>query len=175
MTPEKIYSRSFKASRAFFRITASPKGLYALDFGSRSRGFQENNLTPSKIHRILLKAELLLKKYLAGQKAHFGNLPVDWSGYKPFERCVLRYLRKIPHGRTESYQVLALRSGRPRAARYVGKVLGLNRLPIILPCHRVVRKDGALGGFSRGIRWKKELLKLEGAWDDKKSQHEPTL
>ena len=68
---------------------------------------------------------------------------------------------RIPYGQLRSYGWIANEIGRPRAARAVGNALGSNRLPIIIPCHRVVSYDGSLGGFSGGLHWKEELLELE--------------
>lgn len=117
---------------------------------------------------------LLLKKsiraiclYLSGRRSSFEHLPIDWRGYSPFERKVLQRLREIPQGKLVSYQSLARLAGKPKAQRLVGRILHQNRLPFIIPCHRVVRKDGSLGGFSYGLRWKKRLLKLERASVDK--------
>jgi len=70
---------------------------------------------------------------------------------------------KIPYGETLSYREVALRAGFPRAFRAAGGALGRNPLPIIVPCHRVIRSDGGLGGFGGGIEIKKFLLELEGA------------
>ena len=117
----------------------------------------------------------LLKAYLEAKSVSFEGLPVDWSGYKDSQRKVLEELRKIPRGRTKSYQFLAERTGRPQAARYIGNVLGSNRLPIILPCHRIIRKGGGMGGFSKGVRWKKWLLKLEGAGVDTQGRRRPVV
>ena len=75
---------------------------------------------------------------------------------------MLKTLMKVPQHRTViSYSELARRSGAPRAARAVGSALNRNPIPILIPCHRVVRKDRVLGGYGAGIRWKKMLLNLD--------------
>lgn len=91
------------------------------------------------------------------------------KGYKllldhatPFTRRVWAAMRKIPAGKTMSYSDLAAAIERPRAMRAVGSAVGRNALLILLPCHRVVGKNG-LGGFGAGLAWKRKLLELEGA------------
>ena len=81
----------------------------------------------------------------------------------PFEIRVYRQVRTIPWGETRSYKWVARRLGSPNSARAVGQALRRNPFPLIVPCHRVVRKDGAIGGFSGGKRLKKRLLELEKA------------
>jgi len=80
----------------------------------------------------------------------------------PFERDVWRALQTIPYGQCVSYQWVAIQIGRPMATRAVGNAVGNNPIPIIIPCHRVIRKDGSLGGFSSGLSIKRALLKIEG-------------
>ena len=109
-----------------------------------------------------------IHKYFSRRLNDFKKLPVDWSGVPPFERKVLQILRKLPRGRTATYQSLAAKAGRPKAARYIGRIMNRNRLPLVIPCHRIVPKAGGLGGFSGGVRLKRRLLKLERAAVDKK-------
>ena len=77
--------------------------------------------------------------------------------------AVLRELARVPYGSTATYGELAARMGRPRAARAVGTVLNRNRIPIVLPCHRVVGASGSLVGYAGGLERKVALLELEGA------------
>jgi len=83
------------------------------------------------------------------------------SGYSSFERRVWKVTSTIPIGQTRTYQWVARRSGNPRAVRAVGRALSKNPLPVIIPCHRVIRKDGTLGGYSLGKRKKEVLLNKE--------------
>jgi methylated-DNA-[protein]-cysteine S-methyltransferase len=80
---------------------------------------------------------------------------------KPFEKKVLRKLLKTEYGTRFSYGELARQVKKPKAARAVGSVLRKNRLPVIIPCHRVLASGGGLGGFSAGLVWKQRLLALE--------------
>lgn len=103
--------------------------------------------------------------YASGSPEDFRDIPIDLSACTPFQRSVLKACRKIPYGETATYGQLAHRSGSPRAARAVGSVMAGNRVPLIVPCHRVVPTSGALGGFSApgGIGTKQRLLDLERA------------
>jgi len=80
-----------------------------------------------------------------------------------FQRSVLEETEAIPYGQTESYTGIAAAAGSPRGSRAAGNALGANPLPIVIPCHRVVRSCGALGGYGGGLEIKRELLALEGA------------
>jgi methylated-DNA-[protein]-cysteine S-methyltransferase len=76
---------------------------------------------------------------------------------------VLRQTARIPYGKTRSYKEMAERAGSPRAVRAAGSALGSNPIPIVVPCHRVLRTGGALGGYGGGLELKQALLELEGA------------
>jgi len=104
--------------------------------------------------------EAQLKRYFSGQRVRF-RVPLDWSGATAFQRKVWRVLRRIPYGETRSYAWVAQQIGCPRAARAVGAACKANPIPILVPCHRVVRSDGGLGGFSGGLARKRALLRLE--------------
>ncbi|MBI4898420.1 MAG: MGMT family protein [Actinobacteria bacterium] len=91
------------------------------------------------------------------------TLACDLDGVSPFTRRVLDAATQIERGQTRSYQWLARRIGMPRAARAVGNALGANPVPLVIPCHRVVRGDGSLGGYALGARTKRLLLEAEGA------------
>jgi methylated-DNA-[protein]-cysteine S-methyltransferase len=103
----------------------------------------------------------LLKRYVRGEEVEF-TLPVDLSALKPFTARVLTEIRRIPYGRTASYGAVARDLGYAGAARAVGQALKRNPIPLVIPCHRVIREDGSLGGFSMGLDMKIRLLLLEG-------------
>ena len=85
----------------------------------------------------------------------------DLSGLSPFERAVLTKTLEIPLGEVRPYGWVAREIGRPRAVRAVGSALGRNPVPVLIPCHRVVRSDGALSGYRWGVRRKRTLLERE--------------
>jgi O-6-methylguanine DNA methyltransferase len=101
-----------------------------------------------------------LLEYLGGKRAFF-SVPVDLSEVPDFQRRVLETARKIPFGEARPYAWVAERIGHPRAVRAVGTALGRNPVPLIVPCHRVWRSDGGLGGYLFGINVKSRLLQLE--------------
>jgi methylated-DNA-[protein]-cysteine S-methyltransferase len=103
-----------------------------------------------------------LDHYFEGSLRDF-DLPLDWRLTHGFYRKVLRATAHIPYGQTRSYSEMAKRAGSPRAVRATGSALGSNPLPIVVPCHRVLRRGGALGGYGGGIEMKRTLLELEGA------------
>jgi methylated-DNA-[protein]-cysteine S-methyltransferase len=104
----------------------------------------------------------LLHRYLKGQPVDFRDVEIDISDLPGFTRRVLEELRKIPYGETRSYLDIARCAGRPSGGRAVGQAVKKNPIPIIVPCHRVIRHDGSLGGFGLGEKIKKRLLFLEG-------------
>jgi methylated-DNA-[protein]-cysteine S-methyltransferase len=103
-----------------------------------------------------------LDEYFAGKRRAF-DLTLDLRAMPPFTVSVLRELARVPYGETTTYGALAGRVGRPRAARAVGTVMNRNRIPIVLPCHRVVGSTGDLVGYGGGLERKVALLELEGA------------
>jgi len=104
---------------------------------------------------------LQFAEYFAGRRKRF-TLPLDYRLATPFQRLVFQELLKVPPGQVVSYGQLARAIGRPHAARGVGSALAHNPLPILVPCHRVIHKDGTLAGYSAGVRIKEQLLALEG-------------
>jgi methylated-DNA-[protein]-cysteine S-methyltransferase len=103
----------------------------------------------------------LLDRYLQGRKVEF-EVDLDISRLGEFTQKVLDELMTIPYGETRTYGWLAKKIGKPGAARAVGQALKRNPIPIIIPCHRVIRDDGTIGGFSMGVNLKERLLALEG-------------
>ena len=103
-----------------------------------------------------------LKQYARGRQIIF-NDKLNFSYATLFKRAVWEATRTIPYGETRSYEWIAQRVGNPEAARAVGQALKSNPFPIIVPCHRVIGKDGSLTGFSYGIDVKKRLLDIEAS------------
>ena len=93
------------------------------------------------------------------------DLPIDLSALTPFQRAVLRAATALGFGEVATYTDIAKRIGSPKASRAVGNALGQNPVAIIVPCHRVVRTDGTLGGYTGGLRYKRALLDIEGRLD----------
>ena len=110
---------------------------------------------------LLQKAHGQLTEYLAGERRRF-ELPLAPEG-TPFEQAVWAQLLKIPYGETCTYGGIAARLGKPGASRAVGMANHRNPIGIIIPCHRVIGKDGSLTGYAGGLGIKERLLILEGA------------
>jgi AraC family transcriptional regulator of adaptative response/methylated-DNA-[protein]-cysteine methyltransferase len=116
-------------------------------------------LPGSNNHLETLKLEL--ESYFAGSLRAF-TVPLVYPG-SAFQRRVWEQLLAIPYGRTRSYEQVAVAIGQPKAVRAVGRANGLNRIAILIPCHRVLNKDGKLGGYGGGLRRKQYLLDLESS------------
>jgi len=103
-----------------------------------------------------------LEEYFEGRRRAF-ELPLDWSLMGPFGRRVLKVTSQIPFGGVLTYAQVAAEAGSPRGFRAAGNALGANPIPIVIPCHRVLRSGGSLGGYGGGLDRKRWLLELEGA------------
>ncbi|MCX7765474.1 MAG: methylated-DNA--[protein]-cysteine S-methyltransferase [Candidatus Sumerlaeia bacterium] len=102
-----------------------------------------------------------LLAYFNGENKEF-SVPLDVSEYSPYLQKVWRTTMTIPYGQIRSYAWVAMKAGSPQSVRAVGQAMRLNPVPPIIPCHRVIRTDGSLGGYSAGLHWKIKLLELEG-------------
>ena len=105
-----------------------------------------------------------ITSYFKGSYVNFdGSVRLGLDTFTPFTQAVLRACRKIKFGQTATYGQLAQQSSHPKAARAIGQAMAKNPLPLIIPCHRIIRSDGKCGGFSAsgGIKLKQRLLKLE--------------
>lgn len=104
-----------------------------------------------------------IKLYCSGEKISFNKFKIDWSLLTPFQHKVLKKAMKIPYGTVTTYGVLAQKIGSPRGSRAVGNALSNNPFPLLIPCHRIVRSDGKIGGFSAGggKKLKEKLLRME--------------
>ncbi len=103
-----------------------------------------------------------LEEFFDAKRTRF-DLPVDRRLIHGLQRDVLNATRRVPYGRVATYGEIAQRIGRPRAARVVGRALGANPIPIVIPCHRVIGANGSLTGYGGGIERKARLLELEGS------------
>ncbi len=160
----------FPTRLGWFALVGSGTSLRQLSFGHASRAAALEALDPDLLARARegrwnpsLVARL--RAYAAGNPDQFLDVPLECSEWAAFERRVLDLCRQIPLGETLTYGQLAAKAGSPRAARAVGRCMARNRVPIIIPCHRVVGSGGKLGGYSApgGISTKRRLLELEAA------------
>ena len=148
-------------------VAASGRGLAAISFRA-DPDEQLDRLARIAGPRVLRSARSVdparreLDEYFEGDRRAF-DLTLDLRGLPPFTLSVLNQLARVPYGETTTYGALAAQMGRPRAARAVGTVMHRNRIPIVLPCHRVVGSSGDLTGYAGGLDVKQTLLELEGA------------
>jgi methylated-DNA-[protein]-cysteine S-methyltransferase len=112
---------------------------------------------PAKLDEVRRELDL----YFEGKLTEF-DLPIDWQLTGGFRGKVQRAINRIPFGQTRTYTEMARSAGNERAVRAAGTACGSNPIPIVVPCHRVLRSSGALGGYGGGLPMKEELLKLEG-------------
>lgn len=141
-------------------MAANAEGLTHLLFAEHLRVPPPDGDGSAEADKILSATEKQLAEYFAGRRRFF-DLPLSPQGTE-FQTEVWLALRRIPFGETVSYQALARNIGRPKAVRAVGAANGANPISIVVPCHRVIGKNGRLTGFGGGLQAKADLLKLEG-------------
>jgi methylated-DNA-[protein]-cysteine S-methyltransferase len=158
----------FPSSLGWMAAIGCQQGLKALAFGQSTpkaaiealgpewiEGARQGQWNPALVRR--------LQAFASGTPDDFHDIEVDSGPQTTFQQRVLRYCREIPLGETLTYAQLAAKAGSPNAARAVGNCMARNRIPLVIPCHRVVGSDGRLHGFSAtgGLSMKQRLLDLE--------------
>ena len=151
-------------------VGATPEGLVRVGLPNERESEVLHELAERISPRVLHASSASLRQtrseldeYFGGRRRAFG-VPLDWRLTGGFRREVLRATAAIPFGETASYRDVATRAGSARAVRAAGTALAVNPLPIVVPCHRVVRSDGAIGSYRGGTGAKEALLRLEGAY-----------
>jgi methylated-DNA-[protein]-cysteine S-methyltransferase len=148
-------------------LAATPRGLVKLSLPGYDAEEALEDLAARISPRVLEaparldQARRELDLYFDGKLTEF-DLPLDWQLSRDFRRRALRAIDRIPYGKTRSYTEIARSAGNERAVRAAGTACGANPIPIVVPCHRVLRSSGALGGYGGGLPMKEALLKLEG-------------
>lgn len=149
-------------------LAATPAGVVRIAFDLEGHDSVLSMLAERVSPRILKaparldQAARQLEEYFAGRRRSF-DVPVDLRLAHGFRRTVLEHLRTIPYGSTESYSAVARAAGSPAAVRAAGSACATNPVPLVVPCHRVVRRDGTIGRYGGGTEAKKALLALEAA------------
>jgi methylated-DNA-[protein]-cysteine S-methyltransferase len=150
-------------------VAATPRGLVRVGLPNEKAENVLIGLAEQISPRVLESPKRLdatrreIGEYFEGRRHDF-DLELDWSlSPAGFYRRVLRQLSKVPFGQTLTYGEVAARAGSPRAHRAAGSACGSNPIPIVVPCHRIVRSGGALGNYGGGPEMKRYLLTLEGA------------
>lgn len=135
-------------------IKADEKGVTEVTFGKENENLDKENETP-----MITDCKNQLQEYFAGNRTEF-NITTNTCGTE-FQEKVWKELKNIPYGETASYQDIAVRIDKPKACRAVGGANNKNKIGIIIPCHRVVGKNGSLTGYAGGMDKKEYLLNLE--------------
>ena len=146
-----------KTEWGYSKLIFSKKGLVALSFPE----FRRRN--PKSFCPEYAGCKNIcdqLKKYFKGVRMKF-DCKINFDIFRPFERRVFKSIFRVPYGKVISYGQAAINIGNKNASRAVGNALSKNPIPIIIPCHRIIHKDGTPGGFSAGMALKKKLLKSE--------------
>ncbi len=157
----------FKTPLGYMGVVASPKGLHLIILPRKNEAEVKKILEEHYAVELFRDEKALagvvkkINNYFAGNKVLFKE-KFDVGGATPFEIKVWDTVFGIPYGEVRSYAWVAEKVGNPKEVRAVGQALKRNRLPIIIPCHRVIRKSGDIGGFTGGVDLKHKLLKLEG-------------
>jgi methylated-DNA-[protein]-cysteine S-methyltransferase len=149
-------------------LAATGQGLVRVAFASEDHDLVLQQLADRVSPRVLRAPARLdaaareLDEYFAGRRSRF-DLPLDFRLSRGFRRAVLSHLNEIGYGTTASYAAVAAAAGNPKAVRAAATACATNPLPLVVPCHRVVRSDGTIGGYAGGVDVKKALLALEAA------------
>lgn len=146
-------------------VAATGKGLVRVCYGGDADVLDElaARISPRVVHAPArvdpIRREL--DEYFDGDRRRF-DFKIDWRLMGPFQQKVLRATKAIPFGKVATYREVATKAGAPRGSRAAGNALGANPIPIVVPCHRVLRTGGGLGGYTGGLDRKEFLLELEG-------------
>jgi methylated-DNA-[protein]-cysteine S-methyltransferase len=148
-------------------LAATPRGLVRVGLPNQAADELLGELAAKVSPRVLEapgrldQARRELDRYFEGELREF-DLPLDWSLSQGFRRRALEAIAAIPYGETGTYSTVAGRAGNPRAVRAAGSACATNPIPLVVPCHRVLRLSGGLGGYAGGLPMKESLLELEG-------------
>ncbi len=166
-SPAALESVVFRSALGWISLAGNDSVLHRVSFGHRSREDAVGVLARHTLHlaQNSWNTPLIdrLRAYADGQIDDFTDVEINIDHLTGFARRVVEATRRIHYGETRSYQAIAVAAGNPRAARAVGGVMAGNRIPLVVPCHRVVGSGGKLGGFSAidGLAMKRRLLALE--------------
>jgi len=163
----KIYYNTFKSPIGEILATKTEKGLSFISFPKNtwdkflSALDKDKSVDLIKNRSKFSSLEKNLKAYFSGRKINFRE-KLDLTGGTEFQKRIWKAMLKIPYGETCSYGWLAQKAGGKNKARAAGAACGANPVPIVIPCHRVIKSDKTIGGYSGGIGFKKKLLQIEG-------------
>jgi len=153
------YIYYYRSPIGLLKISAEEECITGLSLEAQE-GLQEI-VSETPPTALLQEACTQLTEYFAGERTSF-SLPIAYPHGTPFQHSVWNALRDIPYGETRSYEDIAVAIGNPKAVRAIGQANTRNPILLLVPCHRVINKNGTIGGFGCGVEVKKKLLQLEG-------------
>ncbi len=160
----------WESSMGWIGASATDAGLKQMSLPEPNRDDAEERIFPAQLEGDhdpdwFRPIANLIDRYLEGEQVDLSEIQIDYSDAPPFFAKAWEACRRIPAGETRSYSWLAAEAGRPGAPRAAGQAMARNRMALLIPCHRVVRADGSLGGFGGGVGLplKERLLAMEGA------------
>jgi len=169
LSSQKIYLGELNnTALGDFRIAVSDLGLLAVEWADSQPELDsylfrlKRPVEPNQ--KMVQPYAKELGEYLKGKRREF-TFPIDWSSLRPFQLKALKIVFAIPYGETRTYADVAVEIDHPNAYRAVGRANATNPMPVVIPCHRVIGKDGKLHGYGGGdgLPTKEWLLKMEGA------------
>jgi len=153
------YIHYYRSPIGLLKISAEEECITGLSL-EEQEGLQEI-VSETPPTALLQEACTQLTEYFSGERIQF-TLPIAYPHGTPFQHSVWNALRNIPYGATRSYEDIAVAIGNPKAVRAIGQANTRNPILLLVPCHRVINKNGTIGGFGCGVEVKKQLLQLEG-------------
>ncbi|GBD96662.1 MAG TPA: methylated-DNA--[protein]-cysteine S-methyltransferase [Nitrospirae bacterium] len=156
-------SQAVNRSTLFYDIFKSPLGSMYLIFSGKflsGISFTRPSDIPFKVDSAPENFIKELTLYFQGSDTHFSQ-EIKFLTGTDFEKKVWSALKEIPFGETRTYKWIAEKTGKPSAARAVGRALSKNPIPVVIPCHRIIESDGSIGGYSSGVNRKIRLLEME--------------
>ncbi len=159
---KKLYYREMATSWGTSYLIFQNKKVVEFILPGKQKKIDKKIIKVTKPEKWLNPIEKKIKQYFQGEKVDFNILKnLDLSRYTIFEKKILSTLQKVRYGQVISYKELSRKSEKDRSARAVGNVMAKNKIPLLLPCHRVIRHDGTMGNFGYGQKYKERLLHLE--------------
>lgn len=158
-----FYFLEIKIDSLWIKVISNENEIEKLSLLSENFFIEEGYPKKRRVPYWLRRLEGDLRNYFSGQRVDFGKYPLKIANYSVFSQKVWREVKKIPYGEVRSYKWIGKKLN-TRGYRAIGRILSLNPFPLLIPCHRVVKKNGSLGGFSQGEEIKKKLLEIEGVF-----------
>jgi O-6-methylguanine DNA methyltransferase len=161
-----LYYTLFSSPLGRIGVASTPNGICRISLHPRSPSTFRNRIekdyrcTAVRRDRSFTDFVAGMRLYLSGRPVRL-NAKIDLQEGTAFQKKVWRSLQRIPHGQTRSYRLIARDIGHPKSFRAVGGACGKNPIAVLIPCHRVIKADGTLGGFTGGLRTKRLLLAIE--------------